>query len=324
MKNKLLVSVFAVGIAVFAFTSCETKSNVTEVCTDLLKGSLHGNAATTGDVPSAARGFILLDEQGLHFAEYEFPSKDVNDPVLLYRSIAFGDGLNEPKRVDTLHYEYGEWEAQNTVFTLLVTPKTGDPFVLKYQGDALTGPDGIVYGGTTATNAARVEKLEKVANTFSNTDWEATFRGEFVLDSVFRDSVYWKPFPKPGKWDTIPWFDHMDTVSADTTCHHKYVFVRDLLTNANTGLYVRKEVRSEYDRVTKETKVISEKVSEYAFRWMISELATDAKFTVQLKKLEIPATEAEKLSISKYALDSLGVASEFTLDGLLYTRPVLP
>lgn len=322
MKNKLLVSVFAVGIALFAFTSCETKSNVTEVCTDLLKGSLHGIAATTGDVPSAARGYIVTDEQGLHFAEYEFPSKDVNDPVLLYRSIAFGDGLYEPKHVDTLRYEYGEWKQNNTIFTLNVTPKTGNPYVLEYRGDALTDPEGIVYGGTSATNAARVEKLEKVAKTFPNTSWEATFKDEYVLDSIFRDSIYWKPFPKPGKWDTIPWFDHLDTVSADTTCIHNYVFGRDLLTNANTGLYVRKEIRSEYDPVTKETKVISEKNTEYAFRWTISDLATDAKFTVKLNKLELPAGEVENLNISKYALDSLGVASEFTLGGLIYTRPV--
>ena len=57
---------------------------------------------------------------------------------------------------------------------------------------------------------------------------------------------------------------------------------------------------------------------------MFSDLATDAKFTVQLTNTSQPGVEGEKLSIARYTLDSLGVASEFALGGLTYKRPVQP
>ena len=325
MKNKLLVSVFAMAIAAFAFTSCENKSDVTAVTTDLLKQTLHG--VTSGS--SAARGLSQLDGGTLYMAELEFASKDVNDHRLLFREMAFGDGSYMAKKVDTMSYEYGEWMEQGTVFSLLVTPKTGEQFVLKYKGDALIAPNGTVYGGSTAANAARVEKWEKVIATFPNTDWEGTFKGEFVLDSVFRDSIRTTFIPPMTfKKDTIPWFDHMDTVSADTTCFFRLIFERDVNTLANTGHYYRKEVRSKYDKKTKETTIISEKVVEYDCRWMFTEVSTEKKFTVQLANTTTPGVQGDKLSISKYELDEAGVAASFLLGGVNYKRlvvtPVVP
>ncbi len=317
MKNKLLVSVFAVAIAALALTSCEPKSDVMAVNTDLLKGTLHG--VNTGT--SAARGYSQLDGATLLIAEYEFPSKNVNDPILLHRVIAFGDGAFESKQVDTLNYEYGEWQDQGTVFTLYVTPKSGVPYVLKYNGDALVGPDGRVYGGSSAANSARVEKWEKVIATLPNTDWRAEYRGDFVLDSVFRDSIQFKPFPRPGHYDTIPWFDHMDTVAADTTCEYKWSFKRDLASLANTGHFYQKEIRSKYDRETKMIDTISIIENQFDFHWMFSEVSSEKKFTVQLMKTTLPEFEGEKLSISKFELDSVGDASSFLLEGITYTRP---
>lgn len=321
MKNKLLVSAFAMALATIAFTSCENKSDVTAVCTDLLKATLHG--ANTGT--SGARGYVKQDGQQLTLAEYEFPSKDVNNNILLYRTMTFGDGVFSPKKVDTLSYEYGEWQDQGTVFTLLVTPRTGDPYVLKYLGDGFVAPDGRVFGGSTAANVARVEKWEKVINSFPNTDWEGTFKGEYVLDSIFRDSIRTTYIPPMTfKKDTIKIFDHMDTVSADTTCLYKLNFVRDLNTLDNTGHYYRKEMRTKYDKQTKETTVISTKIVEYDFRWMFSEVSTDKKFTVLLANTSNPDAEGEYLSISKYELDDAGVAASFLLGGVNYKRPVNP
>ena len=322
MKNKLLVSVFAVAIAALAFTSCEPKSDVTAATTDLLKQTLHGVA----EGKSAARGFAQMDGQTLTLAEYEFPSKDVNNNILLYRTMTFGDGVFSPKSVDTLTYEYGEWQDHGTVFTLLITPQTdAAPYILKYRGDAFIEPDGRVFGGATTANVARVEKLEKVISTFPNTDWEGTFRGEFVLDSIFRDSIRTTFIPPMTfKKDTIKIFDHMDTISADTTCLFKLDFVRDLTTFDNTGHYYRKEVRSTYDKQTKETTIMSTNIVEYDFRWALSEISTDKKFTVQLLNTTTPSAEEEQLSISKFELDSVGVAKSFLLGGVNYARPVLP
>ena len=320
MKNKLLVSVFAMAIAALAFTACENKSDVTEVTTDLLKQTLHG--VTTGS--SAARGLSQVDATQLYLAEFEFASKDVNDPVLLFREIAFGDGAYLAKKVDTLTYEYAGWQEHGTAFSLLVTSPAGEPFILKYQGDAFIAPDGTVYGGSTAANAARVEKWEKVIATFPNTDWEGTFKGDYVLDSVFRDSIRTTYIP-PMTFitDTIKIFDHMDTVAADTTCLYKLLFERDVNTLANTGHYYRKEIRSKYNKATKETAIISEKVVEYDFHWMFTEVSTEKKFTVQLASTS-PDVEGDKLSISKYELDEAGNAASFLQGGVDFKRPVLP
>lgn len=308
-------------LATIAFTSCENKSDVTAVCTDMLKETLHGVNPGT----SAVRGYVQLDVPTLLIAEYEFASKNVNDPVLLYRTMAFGDGSYTAKKVDTLTYEYGEWLDNGSAFSLIVTPKTGAPFVLRYSGDALTEPDGRVFGGSTAANVARVEKWEKVINSFPNTDWEGTFKGEYVLDSIFRDSIRTTYIPPMTfKKDTIKIFDHMDTISADTTCLYKLNFVRDLNTLDNTGHYYRKEMRTKYDKQTKETTVISTKIVEYDFRWMFSEVSTDKKFTVLLANTSNPDAEGEYLSISKYELDDAGVAASFLLGGVNYKRPVNP
>ena len=322
MKNKLLVSVFAVGIAALALTSCETKSNVTEVCTDLVKATLHGNAAASGDNPNTARGLVTLTGTTLTIAEYEFPSKDVNDPRLLFRTISFGDGVYEPKKVDTMTYEYGDWMDQNTVFTLLVTPTGGAPYELYYRGDALIAPDGKVYGGNSIDNNARVEKMEKVVTSFPNTDWEADFRGEFVLDSVFRDSIRTRFIP-PMTYitDTIQIFDHMDTVSADTTCHFYLAFDRNS-TNLNTGHLFRKSVRSTYDRETKQATIVNQDSIEFDFKWYFSSISSDSKFVVVIKNTE-QEEEPEELSISKFKLDDAGVPATFVLGGLTYKRPVV-
>ncbi len=320
MKNKLLVSVFAMAIAAFAFTSCEPKSDVTAVCTDLLKETLHGVRTGT----SAARGLTQLDGQTLYMAELEFASKDVNDPRLLLREIAFGDGVYMAKKVDTMTYEYGEWLENGTVFSLHVTPRSGETFVLRYSGDALIAPNGVTYGGSSSANAARVEKWESVISSFPNTDWEGTFRGEFVLDSVFRDAIRTTFIPPMTfKKDTIQIFDHMDTVAADTTCYMKYEFNRDLNTLANTGHYYRKEVRSKYDKNTKETTIISETVVEYDYRWMFSDVSTEKKFSIQLANTTTPGVEGAKLNVSKYELDEAGNPASFLLGGVDFTRPVV-
>lgn len=314
MKNKLLVSAFAMAILAFALTSCENKSKVTDVCSDMIKESIH----------KSARSLVQLDEQTLTISEYEFLG-GVDDNRLVYRTISFGNGVNEPKRVDTLTYEYGEWGESNTSFSLFVTPETGDPYVLWFKGNALVTPDGRAIGGEGTDNTARVEKWEKTIASFPNTEWEATFRGEFVLDSIFRDSIrtIFIP-PMTFKTDTIKVFSgKMDTVSADTTCSYRLEFRRDPVTFANTGHFYMRTVRSTYDRSTQATTIVSEDEKEYDFHWFFSDVSSDARFSIALQPSTAGAEE-EKLSISKYKADDEGVASEFLLGGLTYKRPALP
>ena len=309
MKNKLLVSVFAVGIALFAFTSCEQKSNVMGVCSDLVKESIH----------STPRSLVKVDGHALSIEEYEFLG-GVNDNRLLYRSIAFGDKVFNSKKADTLQYTYGAWEEQNTQFYLTVTPKSGEPFKLIYRGNALITPEGIIIGGEATDNVARVEKLEKVINCLPNTKWEGIFEGEYVLDSVFRDSIRTRFIPPMTFiYDTIQIFDHMDTVSADTSCYYKLEFNRDAMTLANTGHFYCREVRSKFDKKTRVCDTLSVKVKEYDSQWFIDGFTSDSRFSIGFLSTN-PSVIGDPLSISKFVMNDPSKPDGFICKGATFTR----
>ena len=309
MKNKLLVSVFATAIAAFAFTSCENKSDVTGVCTDMVKESIH----------STPRSLVKMDKHALSIVEYDFCG-GVNDNRLLYRTIAFGDGVFSPKNVDTLLYTYGEWEEHNTQYYLNVTPKDGEPYKLIYKGNAFITPEGKTIGGEANDNVARVEKLEKIVNCLPNTRWEGNYEGDFVLDSVFRDSIRTRFIP-PMTFitDTIQIFDRMDTVAADTTCYFLIEFNRDATTFANTGHYYRKEVRSKYDKKSHICDTISVNVKEYDSNWYIDAFTSDSRFSIGFLSAT-PGITGDPISISKFVMNDASKPDGFLYNGATFKR----
>ncbi len=309
MKNKLLVSVFAVAIAAFAFTSCETKSNVTEVCTDMIKESIH----------STARSLVKVEEQSMLIEEYDFCG-GVNDNRLVHRTIEFGNGSFTPKSVDTLLYTYGEWDDHNTTYSLTVTPKSGEPFKLIYKGNAFITPDGKVIGGEGTDNVSRVDKLEKIINCLPNTKWKGLYEGEFVLDSVFRDSIRTRFIP-PMTFitDTIQVFDRMDTVSADTTCYYTLEFNRDATTLANAGHFYRKEVRSKFDKKTRICDTISVNIKEYDSNWFFDAFTSDTRFSVNFISIT-PGETGDQLGITKFVMNDPNKPDGFIFKGATFTR----
>ena len=312
MKNKLHVSVIAMVVAAFAFTSCEKKSDVMGVNSDLVKTSMH----------ASARSLVKFDKPSLTIMEYEFLG-GVDDNRLLYRTIAFGNGSATPKQVDTLTYTYGEWEEHNTQYYLTVTPKTGDPFKLIYKGNAFITPDGSVIGGEANDNVARVVKLEKVIKYLPNTKWEGFFEGEYVLDSVFRDSIRTRFIP-PMTFitDTIKIFDRMDTVSADTSCYYTLEFNRDASTLANTGHFYRKEIRSKFDKKTRLCDTISVKVKEYDSEWFIDGFTSDSRFSVGFVSTTSGVT-GDQLGITKFVMNDPNKPDGFLYSGATFQRLVV-
>lgn len=309
MKNKLLVSVFAMMIATFAFTSCETKSNVTEVCTDMVKESIHGTP----------RSLVAVEGQSLSIIELDFCG-GVNDNRLISRSIAFGNGSFSPKKVDTLLYIYGEWEEHNTQYYLTVTPKSGEPYKLIYRGNAFITPEGKVIGGEGNDNVARVDKFEKVINNLPNTKWEGFYEGDYVLDSVFRDSIR-TTFIPPMTFitDTIKVFDRMDTVSADTTCYYTLEFKRDATTFANKGHFYCKEVRSKYDKKNRTCDTISVNVKEYDCNWLFDSFTSDSRFSIGFVSIT-PNVAGDQLSISKFVMNDPNKPDGFLYSGATFNR----
>lgn len=314
MKNKLLVSIFAVVVVAFAITSCERKSNVTDVCTDMLKESIH----------KSVRSLVQQDGQKLSIYEYEFPG-GVDDNRLIYRTIAFGNGVYEPKQVENMTYTYGEWNEGLSAYSLNVTPSKGDPFTLIFTGNSLITPDGDAIGGDGYNTMARVEKWEKTIASFPNTAWEGSFAGDFVLDSVFEDSIRTRVIPGKGKvTDTIQVYKgKMDTLNADTTCYVRFNVTRDASTLANKGHFYMKSVRSKYNKKTKELKIISEDIKDYDFSWCFSDVSSDSRFVIELTKDATGKVE-DQLSISKYKAGDDGKGMELLYNGMNCTRFVLP
>lgn len=308
MKNKLLVSVFAMAIAAFALTSCNRKSDVKDVSTDLLKETLHGSV----------RSLSQLDGETLTLSEYEFPSANVNDNRLIYRTITFGNGKSEPKKVENLTYQYGEWSEDATKFSLFVTPANGSPYTLWFRSNAFFAPDGKVFNLV----GARVEKWEKSISSLSNSDWEYKFMDELTVDSII-DTIYKSilpPFNPPYKYkyDTVYYEDSVNVLAADTTCSYEYIFNHDASTFANTGKYRCTSVRSKYDRKTATSDTISKTVlEEFDFEWFFSDVTSDAKFTIVVRNTDKEEKD-RVLEINKFKTDVEGKSGNFLLDGHTY------
>lgn len=320
MKNKLLVSLFVVVAASLAFTSCKPKSDAKDVCDDLVKASIH----------KSPRSLLILNGDVLAIKEYEFASASVGDNRVIYRELSFGNGAAQTKKVENLTYQYGAWDEHYTAYSMSFSPAT--PYAsVWYRGNSFIAPDGLVFGGEGNANTARVEKWEKTLGTMLNTDWEAIFRDEFELDSVFRDSIYKHMSHGKIVRDTIKVFDHMDTLCADTT---KLIYIalnRDSSHN-NTGVYYQKETRAEYDSVAQAVKIIDQKESQYNFNWYFSEVSSDSKFKIILKDASTGEAK-DTLDISKYKYETkvdtttvpptTKVTHEFLRGGLMYKRPAV-
>ena len=278
-------------------------------------------------IHKSARSLVEQENQALTISEYEFLG-GVDDDRLVYRTISFGNGVFKAKQVDTLTYQYGNWADNNTSFSLLVTPRDGEPYTLWYKSNSLVTPDGRVIGGESSNNIARVEKWEKTLASFPNTDWVASFRGEFVIDSILEDSIKTTFIPPMTfKYDTIKvWKGKLDTLNADTTSYFHIEFYRDPVTLSNVGHYSRLSVRSEYDRETKQATILSSTPKEYDFSWYFSDVSSDARFTIVLSSTT-DGVEGDVLSISKYKTNEDGEPMEFLLGGVTYspsTSPTLP
>ncbi len=306
MRFKVLSIIFVAC----AVVSCRQKSDVTDICDDMIKESLH----------KSARSLTQYDEKGqkLTISEYEFLG-GVTDNRLVYRTIAFGDGVYQAKSVDTLSYEYGEWAENNTRYSIYVTPRTEAPYVLWYAGNSFTTPDGRVIGGDGVNCTARVEKWEETLASISNTEWEAYYEGDFVMDSIFKDSIKTIFIPPITViYDTIRVFSgEMDTLNADTTCRFRFSLKRDPETLANTGHFYKKSVRSKYNRDDSTVVIISEEKKEYDCSWHFSNVSSGAKFVIELVSTESGVT-GDQLSISKYTTDKTTGEISFLLGGLTY------
>lgn len=320
MKNKLLVTLCAAVAVSLAFTSCKPKSDAQDVCDDLLKTSLH----------KSPRSLLQLKGETLTIKEFEFASANVNDNRIIYREISFGNGVDQTKKVLNLTYEYGDWNDNNTGYSLTFNPATPYASAL-YSGNSFITPDGLAFGGEGNANTARVEKWEKTLGTFLNTKWKGVFEDELVLDSVMRDSIRTRYIPTTGTFvfDTIKiWTGKMDTLNRDTTCTYEFEFNRDAAFS-NTGTCKRTSVRSTYDRATKTADTISMEVENYNYEWFFSEVSSDSKFKIVVVD---PDTKAQKdiLDISKYKYEekqdtttvppTVKITHEFLRGGITYKR----
>jgi hypothetical protein len=162
--------------------------------------------------------------------------------------------------------------------------------------------------------------MDKVIGNLPNTKWEGLFEDEFVLDSVFRDSVRVSFIPPMTFiYDTIQVFERMDTVSADTTCYYLIDFNRDATTFANTGHYYRKEVRTKYDKSTRTCDTLSVNIKEYDGTWFIDGFSSDSRFSIGFLSAT-PGTVGDPLSISKFVMGDASKPDGFLYNGASFHR----
>lgn len=164
-----------------------------------------------------------------------------------------------------------------------------------------------------------------------NTDWEATFRDKYEVDSVFRDSIYKHMSHGKIVRDTIKVFDHLDTLCADTTACYYVKLNRDSAYK-NTGFFSLTEFHVKYDSVSKTNDTSDIKIKEYDFEWYFSEVSSDAKFKIILKDASTGEAK-DTLDISKYKYETkvdtttvpptTKVTHEFLRGGLMYKRPAV-
>lgn len=306
MKNNRLLYACVVAALAGVFTSCEPKSNVMDICGDLLKETMY---------KSPARSMMKVDGLTTYFEEYELVGGQ-KEQKMVRRTLTFGDKVYVPQQDENLSFQYGEWGDKNTSFSLYVTPETSAPYTLWYQNNAFKTPAGTIIGGDGTNLSARIERMESTMKIFPNTEWAGEFKGEFVLDSAFKDSVYNVPIPFPPffKQETKRVFaGRMDTVSADTTCRFELVVNRDPVSFENTGVYTKVSCRWTYDRDAKAAKLVSKDSVTIDYHWTISDFTSPSKFTVLIQ--DNTSEEQSSLSISKFDMEK---TKSLLLGGVTY------
>ena len=295
MKNKLLVSVFAVALVALSFSSCKEKTDfdaiVDQLSSETLKGYFSGSAADAQDLV-------------MHIAQYQFLESD----SVLRTVLAIGDGVNNtPTTRKFASWSFGEFNngGKGRYITLNPGNEGGDPLVVNF-----------INGGIVEENQPdALDKNDKINDLIPAQDkmigkkWYGNDTSWFTVDTVITviqyDTTYtYKPKRDPETGQIVR--DEEGHIIYEQTIKditekevekkvkqkvtptkvdiRQLELVRDPETFVNTGKWYLKTEAYNVDKKTRQSETILDSLSTYEFHWSFDNFASSTSFVIKARQ----------------------------------------
>lgn len=295
MKNKLLVSVFAVALVALSFSSCKEKTDfdaiVNQLSKETLKGYFSGSEADSVDLV-------------MRIAQYQFLESD----SVLRTVLAIGDGVNvEPATRKFASWSFGEYNTGGKGRYIILNPgnEEGEPLKVNF-----------INGGIVEENQPAALDINNKVNDLipsqdkmigkkwygNDTTW---FRVDTMIIEIQYDTTYtYKPKKDPvtGKTmrDSLGHIIYEQTikdiiekevekkvkknVSPTKVDIRQFELVRDPNTFVNTGKWYLKAEEYKVDKTTRHSETILDSLSTYDFHWSFEEFSTPTNFVIKARQ----------------------------------------
>lgn len=295
MKNKLLVSVFAMALVGLSFTSCKEKVDVDaivdQISRETLSGYFSGSAADPSDLV-------------MRIAQYEF----LNGDTVLRTVLAIGDGVNgQPATRKFASWSFGEFNngGMGRYLTLNPGDEGGEPLVVNF----ING--GIVEEGQPEAldQNNKVKDFIPAQDNMVGKNWYANDTVWFTVDTTVTqiqyDTIYtYKPKKDPvtGKTmrdeeghiiyeQTIKEIKEKEVpvkmkkkVAPTKVDIRQLVLARDPQTFANTGTWYLKTEAYSVDKTTRKSETLVDSLSTYSFHWSFDSFASSSAFVIKARQ----------------------------------------
>ena len=293
MKNKLLVSAFAMTLAAILMTSCRENTDFDAICDDLTEQSVSG--LFSGAVPD-------LDDLIINVAQYQFNE----DGTAARMVMSVGDGVYvAPDTVNFSSWKLAEYGANGISRKIIMTPANGEapievfftlngilsenhPFAgdksdkikdMVPTQDAVTGKKW--YGNdTTYYKIDTVINVTKYDTTYTYKPKKDPETGQIVRDSaghiiyeqVIKD-ITERIVPTKMKWPIAPKTINIRSLELD----------RDASSLVNTGKWYMLVKEYDMDTKTREITCRVDTTSSYDFHWAFANFASSASFIIRAR-----------------------------------------
>ena len=273
MKNKLLVSAFAMAFVALAFTSCKEKVDFDAICDGISNQTVQGifsGASLYGD--------------SLFVTEYNFKK----DGTVEFVGMVTGDGIYKaPIKAQFSSWEFGEYNNQKLGRYIILHPADGSEARKVNFIRAAIEEDGLPIMGDKND---KVTDLPKTETAITGKKWHGNDTTFYKIDTIMNvmqvDSIVYKH--KEGKKYVIDSV-HYDTtyiqtkmkwaVGPKTIAERRIELNRNETTLENTGKWYMVEKAYEYDK-NRNPKQVLDTISSYDFHWTFVSYASTAAFSI--------------------------------------------
>ena len=295
MKNKLLVSVFAMALVGLSFTSCKEKTDfdaiVNQISKETLKGYFSGSEAEANNLV-------------MRIAQYQFLESD----SVIRTVLALGDGVNgQPATRKFASWSFGEYNngGKGRYLTLDPGNEGGEPLVVNF----ING--GIVEEGQPEAidQNNKIKDVVPAQDNMVGKNWYANDTVWFTIDTTVTqiqyDTIYtYKPKkdPETGKTmrddeghviyeQTIKEIKEKEVpvkqkkkVTPTKVDIRQLVLSRDPQTFANTGTWYLKTEAYSVDKTTRKSETLVDSLSTYNFHWSFENFTSSSSVVIKARQ----------------------------------------